>query len=198
MFGYFTSRDFDPETWVNEYPNPAFSRMTERDGAWMARILAGFTPELVQRLARLGRLSNDANTEYLARTLEERLMAILGRYLTRLSPIGRVKAEGDTLCGVDLAEARGVRPPSAFAYRARMAGGDLAVTRGQGGGICVVVPHDPPVANEVPLDAPERYRTVTFEDGVARGPLVAHLYDGGKEGFRLVGVERPESPVEAR
>ena len=43
-------------------------------------------------------------------------------------------------------------------------------------------------------DAPERYVRVRIEDGVAKGPLVADLYDlGPSRGFRLVGLERPES-----
>ena len=51
FFGYFNVDDFDPEGWKNEYPVSSFSRMTERDGAWMARILARFTPEMVAALA---------------------------------------------------------------------------------------------------------------------------------------------------
>ena len=44
------------------------------------------------------------------------------------------------------------------------------------------------------FDAPERYFRVVVEDGVARGPLVAYLYDlGPSRGFRLGGLERPES-----
>jgi hypothetical protein len=43
-----------------------------------------------------------------------------------------------------------------------------------------------------PDDAAERYAVVTLENGVAKGPLLAHLYDlGPTRGFRLVGVERP-------
>ena len=41
-FGYYHYRDFDPDAWKNEYPNPAFSRATEHDNAWMARILSRF------------------------------------------------------------------------------------------------------------------------------------------------------------
>jgi hypothetical protein len=34
---------------------------------------------------------------------------------------------------------------------------------------------------------------VAIQDGVARGSLVAHLYDlGPTRGYRLAGIERPE------
>ena len=40
-------------------------------------------------------------------------------------------------------------------------------------------------------DAAERYFSLTLEDGVAKGALVAHLYDlGGARGYRLAGLER--------
>jgi hypothetical protein len=42
-------------------------------------------------------------------------------------------------------------------------------------------------------DDPARYLRVVLRDGVARGSLVAHLYDLGPErGFVLAGLERPE------
>ena len=92
-FGYFSIRDFNPERWLNEYPNPAFSRMTERDGAWMARILAWFTPELVHALVDTGKFSNPSNEGFVERTLGARLQSILARYLTRLSPLARAHIE---------------------------------------------------------------------------------------------------------
>jgi hypothetical protein len=33
---------------------------------------------------------------------------------------------------------------------------------------------------------------VTISDRVVSGPLIAQLYDLGQQGYRLVGVERPE------
>jgi len=66
IFGFFNAKDFEAEGWKNEYPNAAFSRMTERDGAWMARILARFTPEMVDALAGMGKFSEPAKTAYLA------------------------------------------------------------------------------------------------------------------------------------
>jgi hypothetical protein len=193
-FAYFRVEDFAPDRWKMEYPNPAFSRMTERDGAWMARILARFTPDQVRTLAEMGRFSDPGDTDYLATVLEGRLERILDRYLTRLSSITDVHVEGpDELCGVDLAEGRGVRSPASFRYLARgPARSFLPIERRAGGVVCVTLNH---VAADggAPDDAPERHVRMTVEDGVASGPLVVHLYDlGPAKGYLPVAVERPE------
>jgi hypothetical protein len=193
QFVYFDVENFEAEQWKNEYPNPAFSRMTERDGAWMARILSRFTRDNVKALADDASFTDRAQTEYLASVLEGRLEKILERYLTHLSSIGDVSVEDDKLCAVDLAEARALREPERFLYRAHTKTAWLPVTRAAGGKICVTLPH---VAAEggPAFDAPERYFRVVVQDGVARGPLVSYLYDlGPSRGFRLGGLERPES-----
>ena len=44
------------------------------------------------------------------------------------------------------------------------------------------------------LDDAVRYVVVVLENGVASYPLAAHLYDlGPGRGYRVVGIERPES-----
>ena len=194
MFGYFNVRDFDPEKWKNEYPNPAFSRMTERDAAWMARILARFTPAMVRQLAEMGQFADASNTDYLDEVLEGRLHKILERYLTRVSPITEVHVEGgETLCGLDLLEWRGMREPTAFRYGARLVGGGwLPVERRANAWMCARLPHVAPDGGFADDDA-RRYVRVRLVDGVAKGPLVAHLYDlGPSRGYRLAGLERPE------
>lgn len=183
IFGYFEDEHFVPEDWKMEYPNPAFSRMTERDGAWMARILARFSPEMVRALAELGQFSDPGNTAHVARVLEGRLVRILQRYLTRLSPLADLRIEGERLCGIDLARARGLVSTS-YRYTARLESGTpLSVQVSNGGGWCVALRH-----------VPRRdYQRITIESSAARGPLVAHLYDWGEQGgFRLAGLERPE------
>jgi hypothetical protein len=196
IFGFFNVKDFEPDKWKNEYPNAAFSRMTERDGAWMARILARFTPDMVDTLARMGQFTDPRKTAYLASVLHGRLGKILERYLTRLSPLGDVHMEGaDQICAEDLAENRQLRQPAEFRYAAQLSNGTsekvLSVARQPGGGICVSLSHVADVGSRD--DAPERYVHVTIADGVAQGPLVAHLYDLGSErGYRLAGIERPE------
>jgi hypothetical protein len=193
-FGFYNVKDFVPEDWKNEYPNAAFSRMTEHDGAWMTRILARFTPEMVHALAVMGNFTDPSDTEYMSAMMEGRLEKILERYLTRLSPVTDVHLEaGDQLCAVDLAEARHLRDAGAFWYVARTpAGSPLKVDRKPGGRICVTLRHERSDTGRED-DAGERYTTVKIVDGVAAGSLLAHVYDlGPSRGFALAGVERPD------
>lgn len=180
LFGYFEYQHFVPEDWKNEYPNPAFSRMTERDGAWMARILAKFTPEMVRTLAELGQFSDPGNTAHIANILEQRLQRILRRYLTRLSPITDLRVAGTDLCAVDVARARAVQPPSAYRYTASTdAGVPLAVNVAERGKLCVALP------------AQDGYLRLRIASSAAKGALVAHLFRDG-QGVRVLGLERQD------
>jgi hypothetical protein len=59
--------------------------------------------------------------------------------------------------------------------------------------VCVELPHAALSSSVAPDDA-RRYVIVDLENGYARGPLRAHLYDlGPTGGYRLVGIERPEN-----
>ncbi|HEV8548145.1 MAG TPA: hypothetical protein VGQ57_03935, partial [Polyangiaceae bacterium] len=76
-FGYFDAKNFEPDGWKNEYPNPAFSRASEHDNAWMARVLSRFDPDDIRALVALGRFSKPEHAAYLAGVLEGRLQKIL-------------------------------------------------------------------------------------------------------------------------
>jgi hypothetical protein len=66
------------------------------------------------------------------------------------------------------------------------------VERRDGGAVCVSLPHLAPDHGPGD-DDPARYVRIRVDDGVARGPLVAHLYDlGPTRGYRLAGIERLE------
>jgi hypothetical protein len=194
LFRNFEVHSFVPDEWKMQWGNPAYTRMTEHDGAWMARILARFTPEQVRGFATMAQFSDPKNTAHLADVLEGRLIRILDRYLTRLSPIGELRVEGrNRLCGINLAESRSVRESSRFRYTAGWSrGGTLPVEVRGGGEICVPLPI---VATDgKPADdSPERYVRVSVDDGMAQAPLLAYLYDlGPARGYFLAGVERPE------
>jgi hypothetical protein len=192
MFFYYNVKDFVPERWKTVYPIAAYSRMTERDAAWMARLLARFTPDVVASFARMADYTDPGDTAYLQAVLDGRLEKVLERYLTRLSPIANLHVEGGhEVCGIDLAEWRRLREPAQFRYTARIVGGgSVPVERRAGGELCVALPH---VAGVGPDDDGSRYVRVRIEDGVALHPLVVHLYDlGPSRGYRLAGLERPD------
>ena len=200
-FGYFSARDFEPDIWRGEYPNPAFGRMTEGDGAWLARILARFDEPLVRAAVAQGKYL-PVEENYLAETLIARRTAILRRYLTRLSPIADVSATPTGLCGTDLARQTRIVPNEAVSFRARAFRGadhtpmqtrDLHLKGNDTPRVCLDLAHAQ-FGADVPNDDARRYVIVDLDNGYAKGPLRAHLYDLGPQlGFRLVGVERPEN-----
>src|ERR1043165_1223515 len=119
VFNYFSARDFDPELWRGEYPNPAYGRMTEGDGAWAARIIARFSDELVAAFVGVGKYDPDSE-RYLIETLIARRDTILRRYFGRLSPLADIKVQGELLWGVDLARKMRVVPNESVSPRARV------------------------------------------------------------------------------
>lgn len=195
LFNYFDVENFDPERWKMEYSNPAFNEMTERDAAWMARILSEFTPESVDQLAVMGNFSLPENTQYIASVLKGRLQRILDRYLTRVSPLSKVEVSGNQICAEDRARVSRVRGNYLYSSRvvwgwgARVTNGgaELAAQSTADGRVCVTLP-----APSASRDAPE-YIVVRIENGVARGPLLVHVYDLGPSGYRLAGLERPDA-----
>ncbi|MCA9604350.1 MAG: hypothetical protein KC619_02075, partial [Myxococcales bacterium] len=109
VFGFFDVERFDANDWRNGYPNPAFDRATERDRAWMARIVARFgEPELRAAIAT-GRFHREETGEELLRILRGRQARLLERYLTRLSPLTFPRVIGDRLCLRDVALESGLR-----------------------------------------------------------------------------------------
>jgi hypothetical protein len=197
-FGYFSARDFDLDGWKGEYPNPTFARMTERDGAWAARIIARFTNAHVAAAVSVGKLTSAFQSEWLTRTLVERRDAILRRYFAKLSPLADLRADGDDLCATDLARSTRTFEAGKFAYSAEVQALDARPVamqpyrRGEAE-VCVHLP-SLGVREGAPAADRTRYRIVRIYNGASRGPLAVHLYDlGTAEGLRVVGIERPAS-----
>jgi len=183
LFGYYSARDFSPEEWRGGYPNPAFGRMTEKDGAWAARIVARFTDAHVTAIVATGNFTRPENAAFLVTQLRGRRDAIQRHYFARLSPVTDVEAAGRELCAVDLARKNGVFAASMFRYTARVRGGaPLAVRALPEGRLCTTVPVTDPAS---------RYRVVDIHNGQAPGVLRVHVVDVGGE-LRVVGVEREE------
>ncbi|HKY38164.1 MAG TPA: hypothetical protein VJN18_19610 [Polyangiaceae bacterium] len=197
VFNYFSARDFDPEEWRGEYPNPAFMRMTEQDGAWMARILSHFSDDLVAAAVEIGQYDSGSQ-RYLTETLIARRDIILRRYFSRVSPISRISADARGVCGVDLARERRIVPSESLSFRAYVYRGPGLQPAGKPRFRKVVSPRvcldlaPAELPESLPPNAPERYVVVDVTNGYAPGPLRVHLYDLGASGYRLAGIERPE------
>jgi hypothetical protein len=198
-FSYFRIADFDPPAWKPMYPNPAFQRMTERDAAWMARLIARFSGDDIRRFVALGQWRDPGDAQYLIDILIERQRRILVRYLGLLSPLGEVHTEHrtdgpDRICAVDFARLRQIVPADRFHYAIAERGGGTSVAVpaeiGDDGAVCFR-PRSV-VSGDLADSAPERRVTFEITNGAGAGPLVIHTYDLGRRGVRVVGVTRPE------
>src|SRR5262249_20453587 len=144
IWGYFEDKEFVPEDWHVGYPNSAFSRMEEDDGAWMARILSYFDDAAVSAVVAEANLFDPVAREELKRVLLGRRDKILRRYLLRLSSLQHPEVkEGRRLCVEDRAEAAGLGAAPAPAARlslSRGTAGTLPVSRGGPAELCFDVP----------------------------------------------------------
>jgi hypothetical protein len=188
ILGYFDDAEFDPEDWHPGYPNPAFSRMTERDAAWMARIVARFSDAHLKAIVAEAKISHPVVVEELLRILAGRRDRILRRWLTRLSsftdPTVRERDGGFELCLSDRAEEAGLGAPpapSASVWLSQKQATPLPLSRGGPAEFCARLP-----------DSPPEYLVVDFVTGRPKqSPARVHL--GGGQRPQLLGLERPEN-----
>jgi hypothetical protein len=192
VLGYYDVDSFDAERWRPRFPNPAFSRMTEHDAAWMARILARIDPELVEGMLEQADAPAQLHSE-LARILLGRRRRILERYLTRLSPLSppslSAERDGIWLCTVDLAVLADVAQPRPYEARLMSSAPETAleVRSRPPGSACVHLPALLPAGasgHEMVIEM-----SITGASS-APGPIRFHLYESVPGGWLLTGVER--------
>ena len=214
LFGYFDAAHFDPMDWEPGYPNPAFSRMRDEDGAWMARILAHFTDEHIRAALDEAHLFDPIHDAELYRLLVARRDRILHAYLRIRSPLHHfeVTGPGDApqLCFVDLASLTGVTDGRLVRYQTQMTFGDNDTPTwsrfeevqptSDSATVCIELTEDGqrpvPLDSDVAPDSHQRYAVLDVfllpESGAEPiPPARLHFYDLGELNFQLVGIERP-------
>jgi hypothetical protein len=200
VFTYYDVDRFEPDAWRSGYPVRAFEQRTERDSAWMARILSQITVEQLEALVATGRFSRASVARDLVRILRGRQERIFERYLTRLSPLSfaQVVPQGERswLCMRDLAVESGIRAPEERRYRATAsidwpvgdAPRELA-HRTSGPHVCVPLP-DLGVTSQ----RAARYLVVDLVASTpgreTTGAASVHLYQTGPTEHRIVGLRR--------
>ncbi|MCG8418062.1 MAG: hypothetical protein MJE77_08990 [Proteobacteria bacterium] len=108
ILGYYNVKRFDPEGWRTSYPYGPFTRLTERDAAWMARILARFSAEDIVAMVDEAKISNPVVRSEIIRVMVGRRDKILRRYLGRLSPLTEPVIRGNQVCLRDTAVQAGI------------------------------------------------------------------------------------------
>jgi hypothetical protein len=105
--GRWESVAFEPDEWKNDYPNPAFVRMTNRDAFWAAKILMRFTEEELLAIVQTGEYSDPDAVRYFHQVLVERQKKT-GRYaMARVNPLDEFALSGSRLEFANLAERYG-------------------------------------------------------------------------------------------
>ena len=179
--GTFTAEAFTADNYRTAYRYGPYTRVTEADGAWGARILARMSPALIRAVIGEAQLSDPAIAAELERTLLGRRAKLLRRYLTRLSPLARphIDARGQ-LCLVDTRREAGIEVTP---VRARVNTPDgtpalLVASDIVTGETCV----------DVPIPADGQSSIVEMQAAGTRSIRV-HLY-AADEKLRVGGLER--------
>ena len=201
IFGYWNVEKFKPKKWRPAYPNLAFRRMTLRDAAWMARILAFVGDAELDALVAAARFTNPLHASEMKRILSGRRDAILREWLEVVSPLTHPRVipadGGNTLvCLVDTAVVSGLHKAADRRYSARTwvlddprAPPEAEATGDGHHGVCVRLPPVKAASRTEP-----RYVVIDVFAGPAYEgyvPARVHLYHLGGTDVRLVGLERP-------
>ena len=191
--GRWESVAFEPEEWKNDYPNPAFVRMTDRDAFWAAKILMRFTEEELLAVVRTGEYSDKDAERYFYQVLVERQQKS-GRYaMTRVNPLDEFALTGSAVEFVNLAErygfvATGTRYQTSWSLYLNETGAVLGLTEPTTGGDTVLpLPSTPRLTGDTYLMAEIRSMHPNFP--AWNRPVRVYVRpDGGS--FDLVGIDR--------
>jgi len=204
VLAYYDIDTFDPEDWKPGYPNPAFNRMTERDAAWMARIVAKIDDNAVDAIVDAAKIKNAIVDKELRRILKGRREKILRRWLRKLSPLTAPELVGtDKVCLEDVVVTAKLATMSARKYTVRAYVGDKleqvempTATSPSEGRVCTTLPKIAGASATSPAYAIVDVHSWSpgFE---AIGPARVHLYDLGGS-YKVVGLERPDSASSPR
>ncbi len=193
--GYYDAARFDPDDWKPHYPNPAFVRRTEADTAWMARIVANVTDEMLDALVLDAQIADPMTRQALVETLRGRRDKLLLRFLTRKSPLAYPAivslADKPRLCLTDLALRGRVVTLAERRYSARLfssldATPDRpALVRASEDRVCVDLSAVQSARPVVVVSVPG------FDERWLHARV--HLYRSNAGSYRVAGLERVEN-----
>lgn len=84
--GFIPIETYDPGSWKANWPNPAFDRVTARDGYWGAKLVASFSDEQLRAAVAEGKLPAEA-TDTLVKILAYRRDKTVAHWYRQVTPI---------------------------------------------------------------------------------------------------------------
>jgi hypothetical protein len=105
--GRFESAMFDPDTWVPEYPNPAFLNRLPDDEFWMAKQIVNLRDDDIRAIVKTAEYSDARATDWITRCLIERRDKIGRSAFAKVLPLDRFEVRDGRLEWADLAAAYG-------------------------------------------------------------------------------------------
>ena len=192
--GRFEADAYEPHEWKNDYPNPAFVRMTDRDAFWAAKILMTFSREELAAIVKTGQYTDAAAEAYVLRTLIKRQQKTGAYYFHRMNPLDEFTVGASELQFVNLAERHGLAS-SGTRYQIEWSLYDdtTGTTESLAPGVTVDIPRSPVPETGRPT-LPGRYlkavvRSLHPDHAPWSTPVAVYLRPIAA-GYQVVGIER--------
>jgi hypothetical protein len=106
--GRFESAMFDPDSWVPEYPNPAFLNRLPEDEFWMARQIVSLRDEDIRAIVKTAEYSDARAADWITRCLIERRDKIGRAAFAKVLPLDRFEVRDGRLEWMDVAATYGL------------------------------------------------------------------------------------------
>jgi hypothetical protein len=114
--GNFSSESFQPELWKSNLPNPAFEKLSDRDGFWGAKIVAGFSNDQIASAVHAGKYSDPDAERMMVEILRDRRDRTANYWFRRVAPLDGFRVAGNRLVFRDLAIEAGLDKPEKVVY----------------------------------------------------------------------------------
>lgn len=105
--GRFEYEAFDPETWVPEYPNPAFLNRLPEDEFWAAKQIMALHDDEIRAIVKSADYSDPGAEAWISKCLIERRNKIGRAYFQKLLPIDKFEVHEGELTFEDLSQTAG-------------------------------------------------------------------------------------------
>ena len=102
--GRIEAEAYEPHEWRNDYPNPAFVRMTNRDAFWASKIMMGFTREELAAIVKTAEFSDLEAEAHLLDVIVKRQRKTGAYYFDRVNPLDEFRITSTALEFTNLAE----------------------------------------------------------------------------------------------